>query len=276
MSDASSQQGQFEPVHAAHAIEQVLFNLQFDQPLDDAIFSEARSAAEQFKSELPGQVETQGLTLMLGSSAANSPVQNAGFVFRRVGPDGTIENELRVDRTSVTFKTTLYSRWDAVWSQARKYFNAIVPIYAKAARISGLTIHYVDKFVWTGNLNECRPSHLLRAQSKYLCPHVYEAEDLWHSHTGAFMRIDDNTKRLLNVNVDYLDESQLGAIRRIVAITTVLTDQLNQPGYEPYAMKGNDIISPVDDHMQGLHVLGKEVLGSIINDAMCRRIALIG
>lgn len=275
MQDVLNKNGQFEPIYAAHAIEQVVFALQFDQPLEDAIFLEARKAAEQFKSELPGQIETQGLTLMLSSAAATQPVQNAGFLFRRVAPDGAVESELRIDHSSVIFKTTLYSRWDAVWSQARKYFKTLVPIYAAQARMSGISIHYVDKFAWSGDLTACRPSLLLRAKSKYLCPHVFEAEDLWHSHTGVFIRVDGSTKRLLNVNVDYLDENRSGEVRRVVVISTVLTDLLNQPGYEPYVAEGNDIIGFVDARMQGLHVFGKQVFGDVINDTMSKRIALI-
>lgn len=272
MSDTSSQKGQFEPIHAAHAIEQVVFALQFDRPIEDAMFAEVRKAAEQFKSELPGQIEIQGFALMLTTAG---PVPNAGFLFRRVAPDGTVENELRVDNSSVTFRTMLYTRWDAVWSQASKFFKALVPIYATQVRISGISINYVDKFAWSGNLTACKPSLLLRAESKYLCPHVFEAKDFWHSHTGAFIRVDNNTKRLLNVNVDYLDENRSGEVSRVVAITTVLTDQLNQPGYDPYVAEGSDIIKFVDDHMQGMHVFGKSVFGNIINDEMSRRIALI-
>ena len=260
MSDTLSQKGQFEPIHAAHAIEQVVFVLQFDHPLEGAIFAEVRKAAEQFKSELPGQIETQGFALLLGAAG---PVPNTGFLLRRVAPDGTVENELRVDNTSVTFKTMLYTRWDAVWSQASKYFKALDPIYASQARLSGISINYVDKFVWSGNLVACTPSLLLRAGSKYLCPHVFEAKDFWHSHTGAFIRVDSNTKRLLNVNVDYLEENRSGEVSRIVAITTVLTDQLNQSGYDPYVAEGSDIVKFVNDHMQGMHVFGKSVFGNI-------------
>ena len=272
MSNILSPKGQFEPIHSAHAIEQVVFALHFDRPIDDVIFAEVRKASEQFKSELPGQIETQGFAFMLGT-AVQAP--SAGFIFRRVAPDGIVENELRVDNASITFRTMLYTRWDAVWSQASKFFKALSPIYASQVRVSGISINYVDKFAWSGNLAACTPSLLLRSGSKYLCPHVFEAKDFWHSHTGAFIRVDSNTKRLLNVNVDYLDENRSGKISRIVAITTVLTDQLDQQGYDPYVAEGSDIIKLVDVHMQGMHIFGKSVFGDIINDEMSKRIALV-
>jgi len=278
MSDVLNQSEQFEPIHAAHAIEQVVFVLQFDDALNDASFLEVREAARQFKTpeDLPGQAEIQGFSIAIGSPMATPPSSlGVGIVLHRIGPDGSVENELRVERTSISFRTSLYSRWDAVWSRATKYFQALVPIYARQARLIGISLNFVDKFAWAGGLNECRPGLLLQAKSKYLCGHIFEAKDLWHSHTGAFIEIDKNTKRLLNINVDYLDENRPEGLRRIVAITTVMTDLLDQPGYEPYAMEDKDIIGFVDAHMEGLHVFGKEVLGNIINDEMSRRIALI-
>lgn len=285
MPNVLKQKGQFEPVHAAHAIEQVVLVLQFDQPLGDAVFAQACEAAEQFNQELPARGSIRGVSFTfspgapnpgeLNSGELNQPVLNNGIVLSRIAPDGTVSHELRVERATLVFKTTLYSRWDTVWLQANRYFNELVPIYAGQAGLAGVSINCVDKFVWTGNLAECNPSLLLRANSKYLCPHVYDAEDFWHSHTGAFTRVDASTKRLINVNVDYLDEKLQAGSRRIIAITTVLTDLLNQPGYEANAIAQADVISFIGAHMQGLHILGKEILGDIINDPMGRRIALI-
>lgn len=121
MSDVFSRSGHFEPIHEAHAIEQVVFVLQIDRSLDDVSFSEARKVAEQFKQELPGQAEIQGLTFAIAFPGPIPPSPTVGTVFHRIGPDGALENELRVERTSVTFRTSLYTRWDAVWSQASKY-----------------------------------------------------------------------------------------------------------------------------------------------------------
>lgn len=279
MSGVSSPKGQFEPIHSAHAIEQVIFTLQFERSIDESIFSEVRKTSEQFKPELPGLLETpQGFPnmLSLGMPAFGFPgMPGNGFMLRRVAPSGLVENELRVTDSSLTFRNMTYSRWNAVWSQANSYFKALVPIFIKQTRVSGISINYVDKFAWSGNITAFNPNLLLRAGSKYLCPHVLDAKDLWHSHTGAFIRVDKHTKRLLNVNVDVMDENRLGEVHRIVSITTVLTDLLNQPGYETFVSEESDVVGFIDTHMQGLHAFGKEVFGNIINDEMSKRIALI-
>ncbi len=275
MADTLSQKGQFNPIHSAHAIEQVVLVLQFDKPLDSTNFAEVLKAAEQFKPDFSKSIPIQKLTFVFGAGASNQPDPiNSGTSFQKTGADESVENELRVEQAALTFTTTKYTRWAAVWSQASSYFDALVPFYTKHAGLSGISVNYVDKFVWSGNVNDCKPSYLLRTDSKYLCPHVYTAEDFWHSHTGAFTRYDAFTRRLLNVNVDYLDEIRLEQTHRIVAITTVLADQLNQPGYTPRSLNQDQNIDFIKSHMDNLHILGKAVFGNIINDTMSDRIAL--
>lgn len=272
-----NQNGHFDPIHQAHAIEQVLFVLQFDRPLNDVNFAKVREVSEQFQSELPGRNDVQNIKMVIGPTGpAGSTPPTPVTVFRRVGPDGTVENELRVEPTSLTFRTSLYTRWDAVWTRTRKYFDAIIPMYVEHAKISGVGLNFIDKFVWVGAISECRPSLLLRPESNYLCPHVHTAKDLWHSHTGAFLRIDSKTKRLLNINVDYIDENRPNGLRRVVTITTVLTDFMNQPGYASSEVAAGDASEFFAAHMKQLHKFGKEVFGNIINDEMSKRIALIG
>lgn len=278
MPDDPNQKRRFEPIHDAHAIEQVAFVLQIDRPLEEVRFAEVRSVAEQYKPDLPGRAEIQGFRVAIGAPGPVGPIPpgpSMGNVFSRTRADGTIESELRIDRMSATFRTLIYTRWDLVWAQARKYFDAIIPKYVAPARISGISLNFVDKFVWAGAPSECRPSLLLRPGSRYLCPHVYEAQDLWHSHTGAFLRADDQTKRLLNINVDYVDENPPDGLRRTVAITTVLTDLMNQPGYTSLEVTENTVVEVFNAHMHQLHAFGKIAFGNIINDEMSKRIALI-
>ena len=203
-------------------------------------------------------------------------MSNNGFVMQRMEPDGTVSSELRLEHSTLFFKTTRYSRWDSVWLQAKKYFSALTPIYAEAVKLSSISINCVDKFVWIGNIADCKPNQLLRAQSGYVSSHVYAADDFWHSHTGAFSRADAQTKRLINVNTDYLDEQVPTGLRRVVAITTVLTDLLNQPGYEEISVGREVVMGFIDTHMQYLHLLDKKILGDVINDNMSERIALKG
>ena len=276
MSTEANPKGHWEPIHDAHAIEQVAFVLQMAQPIEEAPFARAREVAKQFKNEsdLPGQRDIQRLAFSFGAQTPLPP-PSVPLVLQRISADGTPEKELKIDSESITFKTFRYTRWNEAWLQARRYFEELVPIYAASGMAVGISLNYIDKFKWAGNLNECKTNLLLRHGSNYLCPHIFESDDFWHSHTGAFIRTNQTTKRLLNVNVDYLDEIRPDETQRIVAITTVLTDLMNQPGYDETEVNANNAINLLDGRMQELHLFGKKVFSNIISDDMCKRIALI-
>lgn len=276
----------FEPLHDAHAIEQVVFAVQFHNPLDDAAFKDVCDELGPVTDDLPKKVPVggpnlagsnligQNITFTFGGATSSIPSIPFGMIYQNVERDGTIGIEFRVDRISIVFHTTLYTRWAATRTRARKYFDVVLPKYVAKSRLAGISLNYVDKFVWNGTPADCRPSLLLGANSKFLCPHVYDSPDLWHSHTGAFTRVDEYTKRLLNVNVDYIDEQRSGAPSRTIAISTVLSDLMNQPEFTPLEIKETEAISFFDLRMQQLHDYGKTVFANIINDSMSKRIAL--
>lgn len=280
MSRTLDKSGQFEPIHAAHAIEQVVFVLRFESPLEEEVFTQVREATKQFETEsdMPRRVKIQGISFAIPSAGQppSFPSQISGSMLQRMRADGSIEKELRVEPNSISFMSSLYTRWDAAWLQARSYFEVLAPIYAHHTKIIGVGLNYLDKFKWAGDKSECRADALLRVDSDYLCAHIFKAKDFWHSHTGAFIRADEQTKRLLNVNVDYLDETRADDVHRVVSVTTVLTDMMNQPDYESLEISEENIVQFLDDHMKELHVLGKEIFSNIINDEMSKRIALIG
>lgn len=280
MTNAVNQTANFEPIHAAHAIEQVAFVVQFDRPFNDAIFSEIREISKRFEADLPGKMEIQSMSFAIGAQPVlQSPQQHAptGLILRRTAPDGSVEAELRIEQRSLTFLTTRYTRWDEIWSQATVYFNVLLPLYITqaGARLLAVSLNYIDKFAWNGNLANCTPNSLLRPESKYICKHIFETKDFWHSHTGSFIRVNNFTKRLLNINVDYIDELVRDGTRRVIGITTVLTDQFNQAGYDEYVADQDASIAMINNRMQDMHIFGKSVLTDLITYQMCQRIALV-
>jgi uncharacterized protein (TIGR04255 family) len=264
----------FEPIHDAHAIEQVALAALVSQPLEDAELAAALNTAEQFRSELPGTQQLQLQTISFGvlGIPPRSPGGPFGKLFTSTRRDGSIESELRVDRNGIAFRTTAYTRWAGIWEQARRYFEALLPLYLARGEIGSIALNYIDKFYWDGKAEDMRPNVLLRPGSPYVCPHVYDATDLWHSHTGVFHRVDETIKRLININLDCNDENKPEQ-RRTVTITTVLTDMLNQPGYSPLRL-GDLGIKFFCDRATTLHADNKVIVGEILTDQMCHRIGL--
>jgi uncharacterized protein (TIGR04255 family) len=267
----------FEPVHDAHAIEQVLFGVQLRQPTDKAVVTAATKVViEQFGEDFPGRSDTQSVVFQIASSVETSGSRRSeGKSFSRTRPNGAAEHELRFDQTSVAFMTTAYTRWQAVWAQASKYFAAVLPFYLSSGQIGSIALNYVDKFVWKGDPRLCRASKLFRAGSRYLCPHVFDTPDLWHSHTGAFLFVENHTKRLINVNADCLDVTLPDeVVERAVTITTLFTDNLLPSEYDTFGITAANAHDFVGVRMRELHVASKKMFGDIVSDEIRARIAL--
>ena len=278
MTENATQPGRFEPLHDAHAIEQVLIVLQMAGPVGAEVFANVRKVSEQFKAELPGGGEIQKLTVAFGQdpSFMGQPTQSEvhGFVMSKTAPNGVVETELRLEQSSITFRTTVYTRWNTVWALAQRYLDAFAEVYAINSSIAAISLNFTDKFVWVGDIDSCSPKLLLKPTSKYVAPHVFELDDLWHSHTGAFLRVNANIKRLLNVNVDYLHEEPMSGPRRLVGISTSLTDMLNQPGYDLLQVPASAMRQFLNDRMNDLHQFSKVAFSEVISADMSRRVAL--
>ena len=278
MNSTPSIAGIFEPIHDAHAIEQVQIAINFAVPLDESSFSQVRQSMDSFKPKLPGGSELQSFAIAFGQvpailGGAPSQVLTKGFVMQRMAPNGAIEAEVRIEPTSILFRTTVYSRWNIIWDEFAQYLKPIIGTFA-ASPVMQVSLTFVDKFVWIGVPSLCRADLLLRAESQYLAPHIYEAKDLWHSHTGAFVAVDEHTKRLLNINADCLDEQTGDKQRRVVSISTILTDIFNQPGFTSLSLSPNDAFEKLQIRLGQLHNASKGCFGDVISDAMCKRIAL--
>jgi uncharacterized protein (TIGR04255 family) len=275
----------FEPLHDAHAIEQVAMALQFAGQVDDAAFSEILIVADAFKEELPRPTDFAGIQIMFpGQQVALQPPMSFNFAnaqsvpmgrsFAKFRANGSLESELRLDRSTVTYRTSAYTTWREVWRTAKAYFDKVIPTYAKAAQPASISLNYLDKFRWKGSPQNVRVGELLRVGSPYVTPHVFGLDDMWHSHTGAFLRIDEATKRLVNINVDCIDDLASGTPQRTIAIATVLTDMLNQPSYVATVVDKTDLVAFFDAHLKLLHDVSKQIFGQTIGDDMCKRIAL--
>jgi len=276
MSSNGDQKKGFEPLHKGHAIEQVIISVVMDSEIPEGTLTEIKQTIGT-PEELPAYAELAAVSFAVGpglpASAALAP-STTGHLFRKVRPDGITENELKAHRNTLSFRTTLYTRWNVLWSLAKTYIEKLLPYYARHGRVAQLSLNYIDKFIWYGAKDQYDITQVLRRDSPYLAGHIFETKDLWHIHTGRFMLADDATKRLINVNSDYLDERRQGETRRTISIRTALIDSFNQAGFNEFNLVNQQLIDSVDKHFQELHELDKVILKSILTADTARRIAL--
>lgn len=257
----------FVPVHAAHAIEQSMFVLQFANPISDDLYKEIVVLADKFMNELPGKRELQQAIL------TNIPPSPNAVAYAKYNDAGLIENELQIHKSAIFFTTRQYSRWTEIWTQASKYFAELVPFYSSQAKLSNLGLSYTDKFICENEI-QVNPKSFLKTDSKFITSHIFETDQLWHSHTGVFEKADESTKRLININLDYLDERHINNNRFSVVVTTTINDQFDQPSYKPLNITSESTMDFISEHMANIHDAGKIILSEIINADMAKQIAL--
>jgi hypothetical protein len=277
----AAQNGGFRPVHEAHAIEQVIATIQFDRPLDGAPIRAADQALVRYEQALPGRSEIRAMGIQFGPagvSAVTPQMTDAPNGIARSVSDGrgVVVKELRIDRQSLMFRTQVYTRWDAVWAEAREYFGTLLGLVGDV-NVGGYGLAYVDKFIWTGAPGTCRPTDLIRTDAPFVSRASLDATDLWHCHSGRFSIVDGRIKRLENVDFDCIDEpaSTLGGEpQRAVRISTQFTDLLNQPGAYQWNLAAREAMPELDAEFVTLHNLLKNVFGQIVNDDAARKVGL--
>lgn len=275
--------GRFEPVHDAHAIEQLTAVIQFATHLpNDALLAAANAMAE-FKDALPATSEMRGVEFQLGQFGMVPIGQHQGgipdgFLRRKVDERAVVLKELRIDRQTLAFQTQVYTRWDAVWAEAQTYFARLLPMLGGVG-IASFGLHYIDKFRWTGDPATCSATPLFKVGSPYLTPRSPAIQDLWHCYSGRFERVAENVKRHEAVNIDVLDEPRPGDVipptmQRIVRILTSLTDRFNEAGYVPRALTAAEAVPVAQECFPALHDELKKVFSEIISDEYGARVGL--
>ncbi len=266
----------FAPVHEAHSIEQVVFVLQFDRPLSDSVFKKILDDSASFEEKLPAvsQLMPQ-FAISFGNPGAMPPsLPSGGTSYRRISPNGTLDTELRIERNTITYLTTSYTRWSPTWEKAKEFIYPLIAAYMQHARIGAITLNYVDKYIWKGAPESFHPDLLIDKKSDLISRNIFNIEDFWHSHTGAFYKINDQVKRLLNFNVDALEEPIQGKLHKVIALTTVITDMLDQPGYEILDYNAVNLIEYVDKAMQSMHDFSKVILKGTLTPEVQKVIGL--
>ena len=131
---------EFEPLHAAHSIENVQFILNFSTAISDADWPAVLEATHRHKNALPGEVAVTSFT-GTGTVQEGKP----GIARRRVAPTGAIEEELVVTRGALVYHTSKYDRWVGCWNRAREIFDSVLSAVPGGVVLSTVGQSVVDK-----------------------------------------------------------------------------------------------------------------------------------
>lgn len=260
------------PYTEHHAIRNVLFAIEFSQPVPPSVLVELKSGEtrKRLMEKLPRVQEIASLVLELDASSiahSFSPGQIkdiGGYQFDALKANGEIAWMLNIQPNQAFVLCGDYKRWNGTWTEAKSIFEVILPWLLKHTSISAIALQYVDEFTIVEN-EPREPLHILfNSSSKYLPRNAIDCRTDFHSHHGFFLEKEELLKSLINVNVNVSsrEESQVANIMTLQKVFLRGPAKLND------VMVTNSNL--FDDTFNILHQLNKEVFGDLITEEVKR------
>lgn len=266
------------PIAGPHAIKTVSFGLEWQEPLQEDLLILLRALHLKVRDRLPRVIQHQEIGFQIVVSPA-PPVQEtppkprlSGLSFEALQPNGEPGWSLAIQRNFLAVTCHVYSRWNDIWPLAKDLLLPFVPVLARECGISVIGLQYVDQFRAIGASERFRAADLFRDGSQFLPKHVFELDDLWHSHHGFFQAMTAPTahRRLNNIDVDVVNANE----ERLIQITTAHRALLDQPATDGAALLVDKDGGELHHHMVELHQVNKQLLRQLLNDDICEQINL--
>lgn len=270
--------GRYVPNSGEHAVEIAVVGIRVLGFVDDVTFNAAVEKATELAHthNLPGRLQLDPMSLIFGRQVISPGYQpigalSPGVLFQRVNSEGSMAEELTVERNAVTFRTCSYRRWDDVVEFIVGILCPVASVLASASvdRLAVVELRCVDRFVNEGD--DLLPlSSLVRDGSPHVTPNVLHRTEQLHTHSGWFQDESDSGRVLINVNIDVS-----GALPndRSVSILQVISKQASGtiPIFKDVPF--NECILQI---FEDLHMLDKELLAETLTDQIQQAIKLPG
>ncbi len=273
---------QFEPVHSEHSIEDFFLAVRFSRPLSESTHVQAvthgrRLAADQ---NLPAEAFQAGLAISVDVLSGITPhgTGSAGTYFRRFNTKGGVEEELRIERNLIGYRTGSYDRWKGIVEKLEVLVLPLVELYSKEVPIlDSAILQYVDRFKIKGK-SDVDWSELFRPDTQWVVSGMLHTRTAWHSHCGRFEEATtkQTDRHLVNVNVDVGEPTAMlgGEPIASLAILTLCSDTFIRPGATPALFDPTTIASNLRARFDALHVRSKEILKEVLAEPYLKRIGM--
>ncbi len=269
---------EWQPVRPAHSIECVATVINYSEPLSEflvkRIIRKAESLAPSGGLTERSDVRTFQIPALMPDAAHQIRSQFDGIAFQKLGqttPQGRVLLEdLVVSRSELVYRKYDYNRWSDYASSLSALLLPLAEISADATTVRALRLEYLDRFIIEQRSPGC-VKKLLR-ENPMVANHVFEAPDLWHSHTGKIDTIETD-QLLTQINIDFVSALQAQAEMtgvHSVAITTGLERRYSQNELDVES-KG---VTYIADHLLDLHVKSKNLFKDILTPEMASRVGL--
>jgi hypothetical protein len=267
-------------LHEANAIEAMAISVRFSEPVGAVL---AKRMLRDFEDTtvvegLSDRTPLQGFQVNVANPTDVKPIVGTAMLFRKFSlernHEGTVEkqltNQVEMQPTHVNYQTWRYGRWSDELGIALRLLVAPLSRATQGSAIGSVRVEYLDRFYFDGEASAASVDGVLKSQSGWLAPHVFQAPDLWHSHTGKFESVSDDSRRLKLVNVDYQDLS--GPVPRLVdkraiQLMSAVEEQFPDLGRE---IGGGEMESFLSSLLEELHSSAIDLFKEVVNEKFAR------
>jgi hypothetical protein len=250
-------------INAENAIEAMAVTVRFAEPVSSVLLKRVIRDLERTTTAagLINRQAVQGFQVDIQGPAGTAirQIPMSGMIFQRTSltrVEGTVIQQLAqqvdIQPTHIVISTWRYRRWsverDAIIELLKGAFDTI----AEAVALSAFRIEFLDRFYFEGDPGSSVLGDLLNRDSGFIAPHVFEAPNLWHSHTGRFEDVSATSRKLLQINADAQELASPPSLvgRHSVSVTTAAELQFTPPGLE---FAGDDAMTFLSDTLNDLH-----------------------
>jgi len=233
-------------VRAENAIETMVATVRFQEPLSSVVTKRILRELERvtFDANLNNRQALQGIQFNVQNNvtAAMTPVALNGSLFQKtslVRINNQVVNQLvqqlEFQPIHLVYTTWMYKSWKQERETIATLFSKALTAAVQVSAIGGVRLEYVDRFLFqVEGDGKFSAEGLLNKNSGYISPQIFDAPDLFHSHTGRFDEVQENFRRLTQVNVDAQDlvAPPHLAGHRSIGVTTAVDDQYYTSGRE--------------------------------------------
>lgn len=281
----------FQPINDAHAIVELVFFFNFSSNFKNDIFLKLNKNLKDKHSNFSKDTPVYKLEHQVKMNSQNNPTVDSkqtlsGFELESFDKDGELDWGLSISDNKLLIHCLNYSTWEKVWKDALSYISEIFETisYDDSLKISNFGLKYLDKFVYSGRIENYSSTDIFKTENNFLTKNVLDSGSVWHCHSGWFEDLSEEfivedsyvfkCLNQLNVESNATSKDNHEIIVSIDHGTFLIPKKVIANDNE-FGIEVNKIdISYISKSFELLHAKNKKVLKELLNEDMCERIDL--
>ncbi|MDX0630205.1 hypothetical protein GOC91_28970 [Sinorhizobium medicae] len=268
---------EWQPVRPAHSIECVATVLTYNEPLTEHLVKRVLRQAERLALQegLSDRSDVRSLQFALAPDQVHAArTQVEGLAFQRSGHQTQagrlLLEDLVVSRNELVYRSFDYVRWSDYLQKINALMLPLAELSAAGTAMRSLRLEYQDRFI-PRDRSKYRIDQLL-VPHQMIAEHIFETDDLWHSHSGKMLTVDDD-KMLVHLNVDLVSGETMGPAPQEILSVGIMTAFERRYGKNKLDVE-SAVIKSIAGHLGDLHSRSKDLFRSILAPQVAERVGL--